>query len=243
MKLTNYLYKFTLILGIILIPLIISSKIKIERKNNTLINRTMYYYYDGDVSFDKKRMNSLDRFNIGCIKGNYALQDYSILSNQVAIGRAPEENEVVMAREYCEESVVYNEYGSSRIEDKCSSEYLENKIKILDKEYPIVGILDKNVIEKNLYFDLNNLPVNYNLVFVNSNTLNNICGENNNLYRIVFKNYKDIDNFKHAGNKTIIYTDIEVNRETTYLLIVFIITLISNVGLYIIKRKYGINKR
>lgn len=202
------------------------------------MNRTLYAYQE--VEDDSKRIISIEKKHIGCLKNELIVQSYeAIYNNNLLFGRRPEKlNEIVVTKRYCEEKII-DEKGMRTI-DKCSDQILNQTIKIDDKEMKIVGIIDTREINPNIYKSLKHISSLYQSILVSENKINAIC-EEDNYYKVVFRSNKALEEYKKC-DKCFRMTDIYIRSYMSYLYFLCGIMSTISVILVIRRRKDGTNK-
>lgn len=222
---------------IIVLIITICLRIKIYIEDNKLMNRTIYAYQE--IEDDPKRIISIEKKHIGCLKNELIVQSYeAIYNNNLLFGRRPEKlNEIVVTKRYCEEKII-DEKGMRTI-DKCSDQILNKTIKIDDKEMKIVGIIDARGINPNIYQSLKNINSLSQSILVSENKINAICEEEDNYYKVIFRSNKALEKYKKYNkcDKCFRMTDIYIRSYMGYLYFLCGIMITISVILVIRRRK------
>lgn len=239
MKINKKITKLFIIATLIVLIITLALRIKIYIEDNKLMNRTLYAYHE--VEEDPKRIISIEKKHIGCLKNEFIIQSYeAIYNNKLLFGKKPENaNEIVVTKRYCEEKII-DEKGM-RITDKCSDQILNQTINIDGKEMKIVGIIDDCEINPNIYKFLKHINGLNQSILVSENEINEICEEEDNYYKVVFRSRKALEEYSKY-NKYFGVTDIYVRSYMGYLY--FLCGIMSTICVILIirRRKDGTNK-
>lgn len=219
---------------IINVLIIIVCHIIVYIKDNSLINRTLYYY--GRYLEKNKDMVSIDKYVASCLKDNYIIQDFR-LNNINVIGKYPKnDKEVVVTKKYCEEKVV--EDNKWMMIYNCD-DIIGSKINILGEEKAIVGLVDSTSVNINIYkiFKEN---VSNDIILVNDRYIESKCNKDDYIYKVVFKSNKKLEKF--SKDKNVFYESDKYIREYwKYLYLILGILLIVDIIL-VMRRRYEIKK-